>query len=204
MKPKNYYWRYQHFLTLNLDKVESFRVIRNWLGNRKKIVDIGCGLGHLATFWQAIGLDNDPSAIQKAKSLFPQTKFILTDAANRLPFKDNSIDAFICYNILEHLTAWARKKLFWEIKRTLKKDGVLIAGYVDETFWFNRLLAFLMSNYGINDPTHLVSFTPEEFKNEIRKNFKIVKVKKTSQYGKLIFVTRFFKGEILIKAKQKK
>lgn len=202
MKPKAYYSRYDHFLNLDLSKINSFQTIKNWLKKRNKIVDIGCGLGHLTSFWQAMGIDNDPQAIKIAKKHFPQTKFILSDVTKKLPFKTNSIDALICYNILEHLTNKARRKFFNQAKRILKKNGIFIAGYADEDYWFNRLLAFLIPNYGIKDPTHLVSWKVSDFKKEVSKYFKIVKEKQTSPYGKLIFITKYLKGEVLLLTKK--
>jgi len=201
MKPGRYYSRYYHFLTLDPSRIESFKVIKSWLRGKEKIIDLGCGLGYLTSFWNAVGLDNSPQAIEIAQKRFPKTRFILADISKKLPFRDKSIDAFVCYNILEHLNNRNRKKLFAEIKRTLKKNGFLIAAYTDETFWLNRLLAFLIPNYGIKDPTHLVSWTPEEFKKELSQHFKILKEKQTSQYGKLISITRFLKGEILLLVK---
>lgn len=201
MKPKDYYSRYDHFLNLDLSKVESFQTIKEWLKGRKRIVDIGCGVGYLTSFWKAVGIDNDPQAIKIAKKRFPKTKFILGDATKKLPFKTNSIDAVVCYNILEHLPDEGREKFFKEAKRVLKKDGLFIASYIDEDYWLNRLLALLLPSYGIKDPTHLVSWKVPNFRRAVFKHFLTVKEKRTSQYGKLIFLTRFFKGELLIKAK---
>lgn len=201
MKPKDYYSRYDHFLNLPLRNVESFQTIKTWLRGKKKLVDIGCGVGHLTSFWRAIGIDNDSQAIKIARKHFPKSKFILGDVTKKLPLKNNSIDALICYNILEHLPDKRREKFFKEAKRVLKKDGIFIAGYIDENYWFNRLLAFLIPNYGIKDPTHLVSWKVSDFRKEVSKYFKIIKEKKTSPYGKLTFVTYHLKGEVIILAK---
>ncbi len=198
MKPKDYYSRYNHFLNINLSKVESFQTIKNWLQGKKKIIDAGCGVGHLTSFWKVVGVDNDSQAIKIAKKHFPRTKFILGNITKKLPFKTSSIDAVICYNVLEHLPDQGRNKFFKEAKRVLKKNGVLIAGYIDEDYWFNRLLASIFPNYGIKDPTHLVSWKVSDFKKEVSKNFKIIKEKRTSPYGKLTFITCFLKGEVII------
>lgn len=201
MKPRHYYSRYQHFLKLDLNRIESFRIIKNWLGKKKKIVDLGCGLGYFTHYCQAIGLDKDQEAIKKAEKIFPTTKFLLADLIQKMPFKDKEVEAFLCYNVLEHLSEADRKKVFKEIKRSLKPDGILIAAYLDETFWFNRLLALFIPDYGLKDPTHLVAWTPQQFQEEIEKDFKIIKTKRTSQYGKFIPLTRFLKGEIILAAK---
>ncbi|MDO8551660.1 MAG: class I SAM-dependent methyltransferase [bacterium] len=203
MKRSNYYDRYQHFLNLKLDKVESFRQIKKWSNGRKKIIDLGCGVGYLTNYLEGVGFDNNKEVIEKAKKLFPKTKFILADLSQKLPLKKKEVDCFVCYNLLEHLKDMCREKLFGEIRRTLTSDGILIVAYLDETFWFNRLLAVFMPNYGIKDPTHLVSWSPEDLRTELKKHFKILKENKTSQYGRSIFLTRFLKGEMLYLLKLK-
>lgn len=197
---KNYYSQYRHFLKLKLSRVESFFTIKKWLKNKKKILDVGCGIGYLTNYWQAIGLDVNKAAVKTAGRLFPQTKFVQANAGQKLPFPSAYFDAVVCYNILEHLTPDQREHFFQEAKRILTNQGVFIAAYADETFWFNRLLARLIPNYGIKDPTHLVSWTPADFANEVSRHFTINQTKQTSQYGKLIFVTKYLKGERLILA----
>lgn len=203
VKPKNYYSRFNHFLTLDLRTIESFRVIKHWLKNKRKIVDIGCGIGYLTFFWQAIGIDNDSQAITIARKHFPKNQFITQDITQKLPFKTNSVNALVCYNVLEHLSPAGRQNFFKQAKRVLTKDGLFIAGHIDENYWLNHLLALIIPNYGIKDPTHLVSWTNQDFTQQVSKYFQIVKQKQTSPYGKLIFLTRFLKGELLILAKQK-
>lgn len=202
-KPRDYYFRYNHFLKLNLDRIESFAVIKRWLNGKKMIIDVGCGVGHLTTFWKAIGIDYDKEALENAKKNFPNTKFIQSDVSRKIPFADQSVDAIVCYNVLEHMTDRAREGFFEEARRVLKKEGIIIAAYIDEDFWFNRLLALIFPNYGLNDPTHLVSWKLADFKEEIGRHFKIISTKMVSPYGKLIFMTRFLKGEMVILAKKK-
>lgn len=196
-KPANYYDRYHHYLKLNLREVESARTIKKWLRGKKKIIDIGCGAGHQTAFLGATGIDHDPQALKIAKKHFPKTKFILGDITQKLPFKKNSVDALVCSNVLEHLTNKGREKFFAEAKKILKKDGVFILSYVDLSHWMNHLLASLIPDYGIKDPTHLVSWSIPEFKKYISRHFQIIKEKKVSPYGRLIFVTQFIKGEFV-------
>lgn len=203
MKPKNYYSRYDHFLKIDLNKVSSFKTIKDWLKGSKIILDVGCGVGHLTSFWGAIGLDNDKKALVLAKERFPKTKFILCNIEKNLPFENKTIGAIVCYNVLEHLGDSTREFFFREAKRVLKKEGIFIAGYIDEDFWFNQILARIFPDYGINDSTHQASWKLKDFEDEISKYFNIIKTKKTSPYGKLIFITKFLKGEEIILAKNK-
>ncbi len=203
-KNPDYYSRYDHFLKCDLKRVGSFLGIKNWLRGRKKIVDVGCGLGHLTSFWHAQGLDNDAYAIKNARRLFPKTKFILGDVTREFPFKTDSLDAIVCYNSLEHLPDQGRRNFFKEAQRTLKNNGLFIAAYIDENYWFNRLIAFLRPDQGASDPTHLVSWNPQDFRKEVGRYFKITREKRTSPFGRLIFLTRFFKAEVLLSAKNVK
>lgn len=202
IKNQDYYSRYDHFQKINLNRVSSFKTIKDWLKGSSNAIDVGCGTGHLTSFWGVTGVDNDINAVSLAKKRFLKTKFILADITQALPFKNNSIDAIVCYNVLEHLSQKGRDKFFLEAKRVLKKEGFLIAGYIDEKFWLNRILARVFKDYGINDSTHLVSWQLSDFENEIAKNFKIIRIKKTSPYGKFIFLTKFLKGEEIVLAKQ--
>lgn len=203
MKPHDYYSRYDHFLQLNLTKVGSFRTIAFWLKEYQKIIDVGCGVGHLTNYWKATGIDKDNKGIELARKNFPNTKFIHSDISKTLPFASSSIEVIVCYNVLEHLDNQAREKFFTEAKRILRKNGIIIAGYIDEDFWLNRLLASLFKDYGLNDSTHLVSWKIPDFKEEISRHFQIIKSKKTSPYGKFTFLTKFLKGEMLLFAKVK-
>lgn len=202
MKNGDYYSRYNHFHKINLNRVTSFKTIKDWLKGKKNAIDLGCGVGYLTAFWNITGVDNDANAISFAKKRYPKTKFILADITQNLPFKNSSLDAIVCYNVLEHLSQEGREKNFSEAKRVLKKEGILIAGYINEEFWLNRVLALVFEDYGINDSTHLVSWKLSDFENEIAKNFKIIKKKKTSPYGKLTFITKYLMGEEIILAKQ--
>lgn len=202
MKNMAYYGQYSHFHKVDLNKVSSFKTIKDWLGSSKNAIDIGCGVGHLTAFLSITGIDNDINAICFAKKKYPKTKFILGDVTKNLPFKNRSLDAIICYNILEHLTEKGRESFFSEAKRILKKEGILIAGYIDENFWLNRILAIVLPDHAGGDSTHLVSWKLSDFENEITKNFKIIKKKKTNPYARLTFITKYLKGEEIILAKQ--
>jgi ubiquinone/menaquinone biosynthesis C-methylase UbiE len=192
MDDQKYFKRFIHFHHLNLNNVESFKVIKK-LTKNKKTLDVGCGLGHLANFWDADGVDISDLAIKKAKETFPKRSFYCA-SADHLPYKKSSYDCIVCYNVLEHIPNKQRGTVYKEIKRVIKKGGFFIAAYIDESFWLNRLLNFIRP-----DKTHLVSWSPSDFKKEISSQFKIIDTKKTSCYGRLHLFTKGLKGEIIFK-----
>jgi len=199
MTSKKYYSRFKHFHCLDLNQVSSFHQLKIWLKHKPKILDIGCGTGYLTHYLKATGIDNNAYAINQAKKLSPQTKFIKASAA-QLPFKTNSFDALVCYNVLEHLSKSQKKKFFYQAKRVLKPKGLFLAGYVNETHPISQIYSFFFSKKGKADPTHQVSWTPQQFKQQISQHFHLLKLKKTSPFGKFLPFSQLFKTETLILA----
>lgn len=116
-------------LTLELDK----------LGLRAgdTILDVGCGEGrhchglhYMGQGLNVVGLDADAASLHKAKAgaagIYHKDggdiSFIKGDAYN-LPFPDDSMDAVICSEVLEHLHDYI--PALKEMRRVLKKGGVL-------------------------------------------------------------------------------
>lgn len=102
-----------------------------------KVLDIGCGRGDITLFIsqkadQAIGIDYSKDAIELANSIkknFPKTiqkknEFKVMNA-KKLEFPDNTFDLIICIDVLEHLYQPEVEEVMKEIKRVLKKDGIL-------------------------------------------------------------------------------
>lgn len=94
-----------------------------------KILDLGCGLGHMVRFLKAkfpfsklYGCDFSEFAISKCKELSNDNFFV----SNCYDFyeKENEFDYIVCTEVLEHISK--PKKLIKAIKKGLKKDGKLI------------------------------------------------------------------------------
>ena len=104
----------------------------------KKIVEIGAGLGRDAIFFaknsiHTTALDYSSSGIEiinqkiKKNNLKDYISTKLFDVRQKLPFKDNSIEA--CYSHMLYCMALTNKdleKLNNEIRRILKPDGINI------------------------------------------------------------------------------
>ncbi len=200
---QQYYLRYNHFHKMDLEKVGSFKVIKNWTKNCRCIIDVGCGVGHLTNYLKATGCDPNQYAIKCARQFYPQTKFHC-GILQSLKLPNASVETIVCYNVLEHLTSTLRQSLFNEIKRVLKKDGLLIAGYIDENHWANKLRTLFDPSQAKGDQTHQVSWSLSDFRQAVKNGgFVIQEEKMASPFGKLIPLTKYLKGELLLKCRKK-
>ena len=95
-----------------------------------KILDVGCGEGHITAeiqknFLRAeiSGFDHSISAISYAVDKFPGIDFCVTDAHNP-PYCDNYFDVVVCNNLWEHIPD--PLLLLNDVRRILKDKGYLI------------------------------------------------------------------------------
>lgn len=92
-------------------------------------LDVGCGDGKTAGLWLSgtgrlyIGVDVSIEGVRMAQSLGLDAR-VLEDT-ERLPFPDDTFDAVVCVEVLEHL--FLPHASASEILRVLKPNGVLIA-----------------------------------------------------------------------------
>ena len=124
-------------------------------------LDIGCGAGYLVNYLAhrlngtMIGIDVSKGLVRHAKSSahlngIDNIEYILCDIT-RLPFRKDSFDLVVCTSVLEHISDL--ENVIMDIKLSMSKNGVLIAGYPIETKLFISLLR-LLAPYGliIRDP----------------------------------------------------
>jgi SAM-dependent methyltransferase len=195
----SYYRRYEHFRRINeLGKVESFKVIKSWA--RGKILDIGCGIGYITNYLNAIGIDVDTAALRLARRYYPHLD-VVRASCEILPFRNSYFDTILCYNVLEHLTEEARMKTFKEVKRVLNDKGYFIAGMEDLKYIVNIVKGLLTGNQSTHDPTHRFNWGAEDFKKIICEDFDIVEEKRASGYGRFIKIAKHLKGDVLLKCR---
>lgn len=107
------------------------------INKSSKILDVGCGRGDITLYLgrnakEAIGVDYSKDAIKLANSarvnfpLYIQKKvhFKIMNIKT-LTFPSNYFDVVICIDVLEHLYKKEVESTMREIKRVLKKDGLL-------------------------------------------------------------------------------
>lgn len=98
---------------------------------RGRVLEVGCGAGGMAKaikFYRpdldVLGIDISKGAISEAKRDPHGVKFSLGDAY-QLPFEDESFEAVLTFDFLEHLEDPSRS--LREVRRILKPKGILSA-----------------------------------------------------------------------------
>ncbi len=139
----------------------------------KNVLDIACGEGYGTAIiaGQALavtGIDVDEECITHASSkynkhTFPHIDFIKGLAEN-IPCKDNIFDIVVSFETIEHLSEADQHIFLLEIKRVLKKDGILIMSTPDKANYSDR--------YEHHNPFHLHELTRTEFSSLLSKSFK--------------------------------
>lgn len=141
-----------------LKKFEAIETIHWWWEGRRalvkqlmvgkrygKILDVGCGTGETLTFLGKLfpksdlyAIDTSDVAIKYAKNR--GHKNIFKASATKLPFKNNTFDAVLFLDVLEHIEN--DQKAIAEAKRVLKKNGVIVITA--------PALPFIWSGYDVN------------------------------------------------------
>lgn len=109
-----------------------------------RILDIGCGTGQIANFlsekgYQATGIDISPLFIKEAKKS-NKSKFLVMDL-EKLKFSDNSFDAIISSETLEHVLE--PEAALKEAIRVLKHSGILILRFPNRQSKLINLMTLL-------------------------------------------------------------
>jgi 2-polyprenyl-3-methyl-5-hydroxy-6-metoxy-1,4-benzoquinol methylase len=101
--------------------------------------------------YEVTGIDVDKTTIEFAKSLvkLPNLKFLNT-SVEALGFEDNSIDALICSEVLEHVVDPDR--FITKIAKFLKKEGIIIItvpnGRGPRELFVTRPFLFITRHFG--------------------------------------------------------
>ncbi len=174
--------------------------------NIQNFLDVGCGEGYtlleaLKRGWKTYGIDISDNRVAEANNehvIFHKSDISQTN------FPTDFFDCIYMDSVLEHLTDPCRHLL--EIKRILRKGGVLYIGVPNEDCLFNevkRLLFILMGKhnfsaylYPFKRPYHIIGFTKDSLLKILQKSgFDILRFRNFSgeyEYRKFKFFTKPF------------
>lgn len=163
----NFFQKIWHTKKINL----ATDLIKNLKFNT--CLDIGCASGYMLneiykTYPNAkyFGVDIYKKAIDYAKKQYPKITFKVS-LAEKLPFKDSSMDLVLFYETIEHVEH--PTEALKEIRRVLKKDGTLILTMDSGSLLF-RIVWFLWESTKGNvwKGAHLHPFNHNELESLIK------------------------------------
>jgi len=140
----------------------------------KVVVDAACGEGYGTSIIskkakRVIGIDIDAEAINRAKKNYINNKidFIVADITN-IPLEDHTVDLFVSFETIEHVSQEYQYKFLEEIYRVLKKDGILIMSTPNKQIYSDL--------YNYHNKFHIKEFYKGEFEKFLLTRFANVKL----------------------------
>ena len=128
-----------------------------------KVLDAGCGEGHLISRLHKAnssnnyyGADVTVIALDRARQRCPFARVEQGDISN-LNFPDEFFDVVTITEVLEHIIDY--ENVVRELKRVLKKDGVLIITFPNEVLW--TASRFLLGRRPVRVLDHVNAFSPK-------------------------------------------
>lgn len=104
------------------------QLLNRFLGNKaQQVLDLGCGTGLMVDILMrqghhVVGLDLRPEGLSAIHKALPQS-WLLQAEATRLPLKENTFDAVMLLDVLEHVDD---RLLLAEVRRVLRPGGVAV------------------------------------------------------------------------------
>lgn len=133
------YFSYQirHTPRRVLYTLSHYKFAAKLIGEKKTVLEVGCseGLGTvlLAEFSErVVGVDIDKEAIREAQRNFAGDK-IEFRAANFLGTRIGRFDAFVSFDVIEHIYPRNEKQFFKSVCDNLKKESICIIGTPNKT-----------------------------------------------------------------------
>jgi SAM-dependent methyltransferase len=130
-----------------------------------RVLDLGCAAGaithHLSTHGcEPVGIDLEPRAIAKARTLFPGLRFEVADATD-LPFAGATFDKAVAADFVEHVRDDVFLAMCAELRRVLVPGGLFAVYAPNPRHLIERLkerelvLAQNPTHIGLRDADHL-------------------------------------------------
>jgi len=139
------------------------RLARRYGPDRGRVLEVGCGLGHLLTWmtdrYQFFGTDINEWALSQARQVVPQGNFALLSAEDLGGFPNGIFQILIAKHVVEHLPN--PDKAIAEMGRVLAPGGLLLLATpnLDSPMRSIKKDGWI----GYKDPTHISLKLPEEW-----------------------------------------
>ncbi|MFJ8457681.1 glycosyltransferase [Lysinibacillus xylanilyticus] len=156
---------------IKIEHLQRYQSVIPLLKN-KVVLDAACGEGYgseilSAQARQVYGMDIDEKSITHAKKTYVKSNLdFLVGSIEKLPFEDDFFDIIVSFETIEHVDENLQKKFLKEIKRVLKKDGLLIISTPNKKVYSDH------RNY--SNPFHIKEFYKDEFYTFLKSSFQNV------------------------------
>jgi SAM-dependent methyltransferase len=182
MKKPSHPFDESYFKTEAYAKVSFERYSQYWWSNRfyaklarrygpprGRVLEIGCGLGHLLGWmvdrYQAYGTDINAWALSQARRDVPQAHFALASAEALGAFPDGAFQIVIAKHVVEHLPQ--PERAVTEMSRLLAEGGALLLATPNLDSFMHPVKK--EGWIGYKDPTHISLKPPAEWIRMLRK-----------------------------------
>ncbi|UCA47069.1 bifunctional 2-polyprenyl-6-hydroxyphenol methylase/3-demethylubiquinol 3-O-methyltransferase UbiG [Pseudochrobactrum sp. XF203] len=155
---------------IRLEHIHRYAWARD-LVNGLDVLDIASGEGFGSailseTAKTVTGVDISEEAVLHAQKRYGNLASFLVGAANEIPMEDNSVDAVISFETIEHVSNHV--SMLDEIKRVLRPNGFLMISSPDKEIYTDKA--------GYVNEFHVSELTFGEFKNLLEVNFNNVRM----------------------------
>lgn len=156
---------------IQIEHLQRYQSVTELVKN-KTVLDAACGEGYGSDIlsksaYHVYGLDIDEQSIKHAKETYGKLNIdFLVGSIEKLPFEDAFFDVIVSFETIEHVNEDLQNKFLNEIKRVLKKDGLLIISTPNKEVYSEY------RNY--SNPFHVKEFYKDEFYDFLKSRFKNV------------------------------
>lgn len=165
--PGPYHWYLGRFYKCKYER--AAKLARKFLKKSMIVLDVGSGDGRMEELLapsvkKIIGVDNQERPLQFARLLVTQKNVEFLQNNKKLPAPDGSMDAVVCFDVIEHIPVNAVKGFVTEIKRVLKKKGTFVVTTPNIKELRGKFFGHKV------DSKHYQEFTIQELKELLEKN----------------------------------
>lgn len=130
-----------------------------------KLLELGCGLGHLLGLLQddfeCVGIDIAEYSIEQLKRNAPRATGIVMSADDLSSFGDGEFSVVVGLHLVEHLPDPART--IWQVNRILRAGGLFLFATPNPHYSLRRFKDVKTDAIG-KDPTHINVQPPEQWR----------------------------------------
>ncbi len=171
MKKEKVHWTGERLETFvyNQNTIEHLHryAIALQLVSGKSVLDIACGEGYGSNILaqkakNVLGVDVDSECVKSAKKKYVQDNLsFLSGSTSKIPANDETFDVVVSFETIEHHDK--HDEMLMEIKRVLKKNGILIISTPDKLYYSD--------NTEFKNEHHVKELYKDEFKGLINNYF---------------------------------